>query len=173
MFFENSLPVGKYGRFSLFKKSFCPAVFSKTVKDRVMKFSGMIDLSIVVCDWTLSMSAVTSGRHRKWKKEIGKFKFTCLNQNLYHFTRPVFKCPKQWTPLEVETSTSGYFKKNFKILNFQSLKSFFIIGVFDLKLTYDVGTVNVYSYLKIFWKKSLPVMRDGMKKSEYCFYISS
>jgi hypothetical protein len=97
------------------------------VKDRVMKFSGMIDLSIGVCDWGLSMSTVTSGRHRKWKKEIGKFKFSCLNQNLYHFTRPVFKCPKQWTPPEVETSTSGYFKKNFKILNFQSLKSFLLL----------------------------------------------
>jgi hypothetical protein len=43
---ENSLPVGKYGRFSFFKKSFCPAIFSQTVKDRVMKFSGMIDLPI-------------------------------------------------------------------------------------------------------------------------------
>jgi hypothetical protein len=50
---------------------------------------------------------------------------------------------------------------------------FFIIKVCDLKLIYDVGTINVYSDLKMFWKKSLPVMRDGMKKSEYCFYISS
>jgi hypothetical protein len=30
-FVENSLPVGKYGRFSFFKKCFCPAVFSQTV----------------------------------------------------------------------------------------------------------------------------------------------
>ena len=65
LFFENSLPVGKYGRFSVFKKSFCPSVFSKTVKDKVMKFSGMIDLSNAVCDRGLRMSTVTSGRHRK------------------------------------------------------------------------------------------------------------
>ena len=64
-FVENSLPVGKYGRFSVFKKSFCPAVFSKTVKDRVVKFSGMTDLSIGVADRGLSISAVTSCRHRK------------------------------------------------------------------------------------------------------------
>ena len=68
-FVENSLPVGKYGRFSVFKKSFCPAVFSKTVKDRVVKFSGMTDLSIGVADRGLSISAVTSCRHRKWKKK--------------------------------------------------------------------------------------------------------
>ena len=48
-FVKNSLPVGKYGRFSVFKKSFCPSVFSETVKDRVMKFSGIKDLSIWVC----------------------------------------------------------------------------------------------------------------------------
>ena len=50
-FVKNSLPVGKYGRFSVFKKSFCPDVFSETVKERVTKFSRMVDLSIWVCTW--------------------------------------------------------------------------------------------------------------------------
>jgi hypothetical protein len=48
---------------------------SKTVKDRVMEFSGMIDLSNGVADRGLNISAVTSGRHRKWKK---KSKFSKL-----------------------------------------------------------------------------------------------
>jgi hypothetical protein len=33
LFFENSLPVVKYGRFSVFQKSFCPRMFSKTVEE--------------------------------------------------------------------------------------------------------------------------------------------
>ena len=68
-FVENSLPVGKYGRFSFFKKCFCPAVFSQTVKNRVMKFWGMIDLPIGGCNRGLSMTAVTSGPDRKWYKK--------------------------------------------------------------------------------------------------------
>jgi hypothetical protein len=39
--------------------------FLETVKDRVIKFSLMIDVSIGVCDWGLNKLAVTSGRHRK------------------------------------------------------------------------------------------------------------
>ena len=38
------------------------------VKDRVMKVSGMIDLSIGVADRGLSILAVTSDPDRKWKK---------------------------------------------------------------------------------------------------------
>jgi hypothetical protein len=60
-FIKNSLPVGKYGGFSVFKKSFCPQVFSETLKDTVMKFSGMVDLLIAVCTLGLWMSSVTSG----------------------------------------------------------------------------------------------------------------
>jgi hypothetical protein len=41
------------------------SIFSEIVKDIAMKFSGMIDLSIVVLDWGMKMSAVTSGRHMK------------------------------------------------------------------------------------------------------------
>jgi hypothetical protein len=43
----------------------CFSVFSKTVKDIDMKFSGMIDFSFAVWDWGLSMSAVISCCHRK------------------------------------------------------------------------------------------------------------
>jgi hypothetical protein len=50
-FLNNSLPVGKYGRFLFLKKSFCPTVFSDTVKDRVTNFPGMVDLLIGVCLW--------------------------------------------------------------------------------------------------------------------------
>jgi hypothetical protein len=46
------------------------SIFSETVKDRVMPFSVMIDISIGVADRGLSISAITSGRHRKGKKKI-------------------------------------------------------------------------------------------------------
>ena len=41
---KKSLPVGKYGCFSFFKKRSCPCMFSKTVIDRDLKFSEGIDL---------------------------------------------------------------------------------------------------------------------------------
>ena len=73
-FVKNSLPVGKYGRFSVFKKSFCPDVFSETVKDRVTKFSGMVDLSIGVCTWVCgcrpSLPVQTGSDKRNQKFQI-------------------------------------------------------------------------------------------------------
>ena len=45
-FFQNSLPVVKYGRFTFFKKSSCPPFFSETVRDREMKLIPKIDLSM-------------------------------------------------------------------------------------------------------------------------------
>jgi hypothetical protein len=93
----------------LFLKSFCPAVFSETVKDRVMKFS----------------------RFRpKVMKEIKNFKFCLLYWNLYHNNRFLFKCLKQLTPPEGEASTSGHYKKKFQILNFQCLKSSLLLKCF-------------------------------------------
>jgi hypothetical protein len=77
------------------------------VKDRVVKFSGMTDLSIGVADRGLNISSVTSGRHRKWKKKSKFSKYNLSNRNLYHFIRSVFNCLKQLTPPEVEASTSG------------------------------------------------------------------
>jgi hypothetical protein len=99
------------------------------VKDRVMKVSGMIDLSIGVADRGLSILAVTSDPDRKWKK-IEIFKVNLSNQNLYHIIRSVFKCSIQMTPPEVKASTSGYFKNKYQILNFQCLKSSLLIKFF-------------------------------------------
>ena len=42
--FRFSLPFAKFGRFSFFLKRFCPQMFSKTVKDRDLKFSEIIHL---------------------------------------------------------------------------------------------------------------------------------
>jgi hypothetical protein len=117
----------KYG-VEKFKNSF--SIFSETVKDRVMKFSGMIDLSIGVCNWGINMSAVTSGRHRKWKKKPKFFKDNLSNQNLYHIITHVFNYPEQLTPPEVEVSTSGYFKNKFQILNLECLKSSLLLKRF-------------------------------------------
>lgn len=38
-----SLPVGRYIRFSFCKKWSCPPFFAKTIKDRKLKLSGIID----------------------------------------------------------------------------------------------------------------------------------
>ena len=46
-------------------KSLCPAVFSETVKDSVMKFTGIIDLQIRMGLTWLIMSGLTSGSRRK------------------------------------------------------------------------------------------------------------
>jgi hypothetical protein len=44
LFIQSSVPVGKYGRFSVSQKKFFPAFFLETVKDNFMKYSGMLDL---------------------------------------------------------------------------------------------------------------------------------
>jgi hypothetical protein len=109
-------------RYGIEKFKNCFSIFSETMKDRVMKFSVMIDLSIRVADRGLSILAITSGRHWKWKKkEIEIFWVNLSIQNLYHIIRSDFKCSKQLTPLDVEASTSSYYKKKFQILNFQCL----------------------------------------------------
>ena len=46
LFFQNSLPVVKYGRFTFFKKSSCPPFFSDMAKDREMKLTPKIDFSM-------------------------------------------------------------------------------------------------------------------------------
>ena len=65
MILKKSLPVMRYGAKKF--KNFI-SISSKMVKDRVMKVSGMIDLSIGVADRGLSILAVTSDPDRKWKK---------------------------------------------------------------------------------------------------------
>ena len=60
--FKTPLPVMRYG---VHKFKNCFSIFSEMVKDRAMKFSEMIDISIRVCKGGLVMSAVTSGHHRK------------------------------------------------------------------------------------------------------------
>jgi hypothetical protein len=65
MILKTSLPVMRYGAKKF--KNFI-SISSQMVKDRVMKVSGMIDLSIGVADRGLSILAVTSDPGRKWKK---------------------------------------------------------------------------------------------------------
>jgi hypothetical protein len=105
-------------------------MFLKTVKDWDMKFSGIVDLSIVVCYRGRSISAVTSGRDRKWKKKSKISKLIIQIKTYTKFIRCVFKCHKQLTPPEVEASTSGYSKKKYQILNFQCLQSSLLLKCF-------------------------------------------
>ena len=65
MILKKSLPLMRYGA-KKFKNSI--SISSKMVKDRIMKVSGMIDLSIGVANRGLSILAVTSDPDRKWKK---------------------------------------------------------------------------------------------------------
>ena len=61
----------------------CFSISWETVKDRVMKFLGMIDFSIGVADMGLHISAITFGCHRKWKK---KSKFSKVIFQIKTFT---------------------------------------------------------------------------------------
>ena len=47
--FKNLLPVGSYRRFTIFKSQFCRSGFTKTSKDRELKFSEMIELPFFWC----------------------------------------------------------------------------------------------------------------------------
>lgn len=47
---KKSFPVGRYIRLSFFLGWFCPPLFSKTIKDRKLKFSGIIDFWILRWD---------------------------------------------------------------------------------------------------------------------------
>ena len=79
-FLQKVLPVMRYG-IEKFKN--CFSIFSGTVKDRVMKFSGMTDLSIMERSYWLTSSAVISVRHRKW---IKKSKFSKLTFQIEIYT---------------------------------------------------------------------------------------
>ena len=68
----------------------------------------------------LRMLALTSGR------------------NLYHLIKYLSKCPKQLTSMDVEESTSGYFKKEVLNSQFPMLLLFFVSKVYDLKFIYVV-----------------------------------
>jgi hypothetical protein len=84
-------------RYRVHKFKNCFSIFSNMVKDRVMKFSGMINISIRVCKDELLMSAVTSGRHRKWKKKSKCSKLIFLLKTytklLGLFSRVIKNCP--------------------------------------------------------------------------------
>jgi hypothetical protein len=61
LFSQISLPVAQNGR----KTDFVVQHFPETVKDRVTKFSGMVDRTRYMCNRGLKFLSVTSGRHRK------------------------------------------------------------------------------------------------------------
>jgi hypothetical protein len=44
LFSQNSLPVGKYCRFSISQGKFCPAFFLETIIDMLINHSELIDL---------------------------------------------------------------------------------------------------------------------------------
>ena len=61
-FFEDSLPVPSYGTFPDFKMTFCPRIFSRTVKDINVKLSGIIDRDRYYPGRDLLFVVNTSGR---------------------------------------------------------------------------------------------------------------
>ena len=110
-------------RYGLEKLKNCFSIFSETVKDRDTIFSGMIDLSIGVCVTGMSMSAVTSGRHRKWKNKWKILNFLFLAECYTILLSSCFNCPNLLIPPDIQSSTSDYLEKKFSILNFHCLKS--------------------------------------------------
>ena len=63
--FYTSLPVRKMADF-LFS---CPPFFSETKRGRATKFSGINNLTQLMCTMGLNISAVNTGRHRKCYKK--------------------------------------------------------------------------------------------------------
>jgi hypothetical protein len=122
---------------SLELKNKCISIFSETVKDRVMTFSGLVIFWLgCACGF------VDVVRHLRSRleviKEIQNFQSNVLNWNLSHIIKFLFKCPKQLIPSEVEASTSIYDEKKFQILNLSVLTK-----MFHLKLIYVVDSRNV------------------------------
>jgi hypothetical protein len=79
------------------------------VKDRVMKSSGMIDLSIWVANRGLNILSITSGPDWKWKKN-SKFSKLIFQIKTYITLLGLFSSVIQMTQPEVKVPTSGYFK---------------------------------------------------------------
>jgi hypothetical protein len=94
----------------------CVSIFSEIVKYRLMKFSGVIDLLILVCLTMFIISVITFGLPEV-KKKLKNFRLLSFGK-LYDQIKSLSKCPKLLKPMDVE-STSGYFKKKFEILNFR------------------------------------------------------
>jgi hypothetical protein len=103
----------------------------------------------------LSMSAVTSGRHRKWKNKWKTLNFLFLGECYTILLSSCFNCPKLLIPPDIEASTSGYLKKKFQILNFHCLKSLCFYSVW-LQIKVDVLNVKILD--KMVLKMSLSVM---------------
>ena len=103
------------------------------------------------------------------------FKDNFSNQNLYHIFKLVSKCSKQLTPPEVESSTSGYFKNKFEIINFQCFESSLLLKGFTWIL-YMLLTLEMSKKKKKKKKEkkmSLSVMRYGVEEFKNCFSIFS
>ena len=79
---------------------------------RVMKFSGMLNLSIAIYRLQLKHVGCHFRLSPEVKKEIEIFKDNLSNQTVYHIIMSVL-CLKVLTLLKVEVSTSGYFKNKF------------------------------------------------------------
>jgi hypothetical protein len=127
MILKKSLPITRYG---VEKLKNCFSLFSKTVKDRVMKFSGMIDISFWVCTG-LCVSTVTSGRHRKWKK---KLKFLNSIFQIKSYTTIIGQLTsdkKNWPHQIWKNQLPGFFfsKRSFKFSIFNALNLLHFLNV--------------------------------------------
>ena len=107
------------------------SIFSLTVKDRVLIFSGMTDLSIGVWNYWLTMLAVTSSCHWKWKKKSKCSKIIFQIKTYTTFLSWFPSVQNNWPHRKLNRHfTSGYFKYKLEIINFQCFESSLLLKGF-------------------------------------------
>ena len=129
-----------------------------------MEFSGMIDLSIWVCNCALSMSAVTSARHRKWKNK-SKFLKIIFQIKTYTTLLGLFSSVRNnWPHRKLKGQLPVKWKSSFKYIIFNALNK-----VFHLKLIHIVDTRNVWSIVIDFWKSHFRWWDTELRISKIAF----
>jgi hypothetical protein len=137
-------------RYKIEKFKNCFSIFSEIVKDRVMTFSDMIDLSIGVAVFIgLKISDITSGRHRKWKRN-GNFSNVIFQIKTYNTFLGLFSSVQNKKPDQKLSINFRLFLKQVSNSQFSMPISSLITEVFHLKLIYVVDTLNFYSNGKWF-----------------------
>ena len=108
---------------------FIPLFFSQTVKNRVLKPSGIVSLFSLANKIGLNMSDVTSGHHQKWW--VKKYKLQSFYSKpiwIYIVFSALMKsahCTRHWRV----SFRVFVFKNNFQILAFQCFKSSFPVRI--------------------------------------------
>jgi hypothetical protein len=166
MILKKSLPVMRYG---VEKLKYCFSIFPKIMKGTVMKFSWIIEFSIVVWVRGMGMSAVTSGHHRKWKNksEFSELIFQIKNYSILLGLFSNFQ--NSWPQRKLKRQIPVISKTCFKFSIFNALNLLYYESV-SLVINIYCTHQKCLEQRRIILKKLLPVMRYGVEILKYCFF---